>query len=146
MKYIIFILTLIHLFLIILSALNSNPDTLGNGYPFSLKKGYNEAAIFLDNSIKIFDVTQTTTSNLISNILPHSDSASPVYSFACNSGEEKGGIYFKSYYYTSCLTGSNSFNMITYRKGDNDVKLITSLDFTFSTGSIRFLESPQVKN
>jgi len=139
MKYIVFILILIHLFLKIL-ALNRNPDNLGYDYPFSIKKGYNEVAIFLKNSIRIFDVSQTTTANLISNILPNSDPNYPLVGFTCDSGEEKGGIYFKSYYYTSCLTSSNSFKIINFKKGDSSVTTIPSSDFSFSTGSIRFFK------
>ena len=139
MKYIA-IFILVNLFLKI-STLD-NPGDLEEDYPFSLKKGYNEAVLFMKNSIKIFNVSNTISSNTnpISYILPNHeiDSSQPAYTFNCNSGEEKGGIYFKSYYYTSCLTSTNSFDIITYKYGDFDVTTITSLDFTFSTGSIRF--------
>ena len=138
MKYISFSLALIYLFLkkSALAALG-NPSELTNGYPFSLKKGYNEAVIFIENSISIFDVTKTSEGEgPIGSVI--SDDIRTT--FTCNSGEEKGGIYFKSYYYTSCLNevDVDKFKIIIYRQGGTEVKTITSSDFSFSTGSIRF--------
>ena len=132
MKCTIYILTLIYLFLKI-STLN-NPDDLSSDYPFSLKKGYNEAVIFMEDSIKLFDVSNTASSNPVSSIR----------TFSCDSGEEKGGIYFKSYYYTSCLINAtpNNFRISIYDRNRNIV-IHLPIDppyFTFSTGSIRFFK------
>ena len=44
--------------------LNNPSDFNGLDYPFSIKKGYDEAEIFLNNDINIFDVSQTASSPL----------------------------------------------------------------------------------
>ena len=106
-----------------------------------MKKGYNEAVIFMENSIKIFNVSKTSDPyGPIYSVMTDSDIAP--YTF--NYGEEKGGIYFKSYYYTSCFVSPNKFEILVYKPHESGI--ISSTDFTFTTGSIRFFKNPQMKN
>ena len=51
-------------------------------------------------------------------------------------------IYFKSYYYTSCLDSQTSkdFKIIAYQQNSNALSQIIDTNFQFSTGSIRFFK------
>ena len=91
MKYFFFFLYLIHT---ILYNLVTNED-LEHNNPFSVKLGYDEVAVFLDNYITIYDSQRNNKTQH-----PISTSVSDV----CISGKEKAGIYFNSLYYTSCRT------------------------------------------
>jgi hypothetical protein len=133
MNYNIIIFIIVYLFLKI-SSLN-NPSSLGNDYPFSLKKGYNGAVIFMEYSMKIFEVSKTSDPfGPTYSVMSDSDIAS----YTCNSGEEKGGIYFKSYYYTSCFVSPNKFEILVYKPHDSGI--ISSTIFTFTRGSISFFK------
>ena len=138
MKYIAIFILVNSIFKISTSDILDNPGDLIEDFPFSLKKSYNEAVIFMNNAIQIFDVSRTTT---LDPIKPIPD---PIPSgYTCLSGEEKGGIYFKGFYYTSCLTsqGSHNFEIKVYDINGNNVNPLTPFPtLTFSSGSIRFFK------
>ena len=95
MQYFFSFLYLIHT---ILYNLVTNEDLTYNN-PFSVKLGYDEVAIFLDNYITIYDSQRNNKTQH-----PISTSVSDV----CISGKEKAGIYFNSLYYTSCRMDPNT--------------------------------------
>ena len=138
MKYIFFCFLInIPLFLSI-----NNPDALGSNYPFSVKKDNNDnnkAVIFMNNEIKIFDVSQ-----LLTNTNPLSQPYTS--SITCRSLEEKGGIFFNNYYYTSCLhpSNNNQFQIKKYSSTFNMAYTYTypsvSNYYSFSSGTIRFFK------
>ena len=84
--------------------INPNPAPLDSNYPFSIKRasGSNEAIVFLDKSIKIFDISRANFQPL------YKPYASPSPDISCISREENGGIYYNGYYFTSCLRNENS--------------------------------------
>lgn len=140
MKNISFILFFINLSLYSLLP-NPNPDSLENNYPFSIKKesGSNEAIVFLDNSIKIFDVSLTDTTPL------YKPYTTPSPDIDCISAEENGGIYYNGYFFTSCLSDTNpkKFKIKVFElSGTNFVETIFPVDdyYSFSSGSIRFFK------
>ena len=104
--------------------------------PFSIKKGYNEVAIFMENYITIYE-SKSIPPNTIT------DHPTPPDTNSCDSNEEKGGIYFKGFYYTSCLvtTSSNNFVINIYNHDASYVKTISDSTFKFYSGSsIRFFK------
>ena len=133
-------------FLFVVNALN-NPDSIdsSSSYPFSIKKGYNEVIIFLDNDIKIFDVTKTSIGEPLYSIFNDSTSTPRI---DCISGEEKGGVYFKGYYYTSCQNPDNSTEFkIKVFNGDNPtpVKIFPNTSYySFTKGTIRFFKKTSI--
>ena len=122
----------------------ANPGTIDNFYPFSIKRGYNEVVIFLENDIKIFDVTKTNTGTPIESIFA---SATPPR-IDCISGEEKGGIYFKGYYYTSCQNPDNSKEFkikVFYGVNTTPVKIFPDTGYYICTkGTIRFFTKTSI--
>ena len=141
----IIFLIFISLLFVVIGILN-NPDIIDNSYsfPFSIKRGYNEVVIFLENDIKIFDVTKTNTGTPIESIFA---SATPPR-IDCISGEEKGGIYFKGYYYTSCQNpdNSNEFKIkVFYGDNPTPVKIFPeTTHYSFTKGTIRFFKKTSI--
>ena len=92
---------------------------LKSDYPFSYKIGYNE--------VNIFQQTCITTYKL----LPNTIFDTPLDG-ACLSGLEKGFIYNKGYYYTSCKTDENSFefNVNIYEKVGGALSCCTTITHT----------------
>ena len=141
-NFILFFIKISYSLLII----NPNPDSLSGNYPFSIKKesGSNEAIVFMDNSINIFDISQASTGPLsqldIPTPLPY-----PYIVPQCISREENGGIYYNGYFFTSCLKSANSneFQIKVYEIiGTNLLNAIfQSNDYSFSSGSIRFFKN-----
>ena len=141
-NFILFFIKISYSLLII----NPNPDSLSGNYPFSIKKesGSNEAIVFMDDSINIFDISQASTGPLsqldIPTPLPY-----PYIVPRCISREENGGIYYNGYFFTSCLKGANSneFQIKVYEIiGTNLLNAIFQSNYySFSSGSIRFFKN-----
>ena len=110
----------------------NNPDYLPSDYPFSIKKDTNTAIIFSSNYITLFDVTKTS--------IPQDPLVTKVL-IDCPSGEEKGGIFYNDYYYTSCLDPSDNtkFQIKKYDSSLTYIETYPSDDVSYSfTSSIRF--------
>ena len=80
----------------------TNEYALAGDYPFSIKLGYTEAITFMNNQ----DIAIYTVGN--ANPTTYSLNA------ACQTKEEKGAIYLNGYYYLSCLTSDNQFQINVY--------------------------------
>ena len=144
MKNIILIIFIVNILLIKTTTPPwNNPNELfsDNPYPFSIKKGYNEAVIFMENYINIYNLSNTFSSSgpVTKHYYPDN------HDLLCISRKEKGGIYFKSYYYTSCLrdaTNLNEFQIKVYDHDFNNENTYPSDSsfYTFTRGSIHFFK------
>ena len=80
----------------------TNEYALAGDYPFSIKLGYTEAITFMNNKdIAIYTVGNANPTTYSLNV-------------ACQTKEEKGAIYLNGYYYLSCLTSGNQFQINVY--------------------------------
>ena len=135
------------LFIIFLSKISiflfSNEFPLDGDYPFSIKTGDSDATTFMNK-----ESTSTTDQEIsiytVGNSNPIAQHSLPTTN-PCISTEEKGAIYYKGYYYLSCLQdkGSENFQINVY---DNTFQHVITYPnsthyYTFITSSsIRFFK------
>ena len=118
----------------------SNPDDFTQKFPFSIKKDINEAAIFLNEKITILKLDN-------SDILLANDINTP----SCSSQEGKGGIYFKGFYYMSCIYSGDikKFTILSFSADNAGTSKsffpTTSSFYLKSSGSIRFFKSSSIE-
>ena len=105
-KFFIFLLIILYLTL-------SFENELVEDYPFSIRLGYNEAITFLSSmKVALFNVKNMT--NPLGPITYYG-----LGSEACDTTEEKGGIYLDGYIYLSCLdslVSKNAFSIKIYKR------------------------------
>ena len=132
MKFIDFFLYIIIINLSLFSSLD-NPANLNSDYPFSIKKDQNTVIIFSNNAITTFDLTKT---QIPQDPLTKTDLSGPA---ECLSGEEKGGIYFSNYYYTSCYVSSSDTTKFQIKVYDLSFNLVYTFPSSYAfTSPIRF--------
>ena len=121
------------------SSSSLNGDLISN-YPYSIKLGYNEVAIFMENYITIYRVADDIYDFKLDNLISTCN---------CQSKGEKGGIYLNGLFYTSCLDDPNlgKFKIKVYNNiitsdplPSATCQVITSSFDFYTSSTIRFFK------